>query len=346
MNFLYSVFEPATRFPILAGFAVMLLTGGMLVVGGGLSVGQYALLLFLIQRFLFPFGFLGQTVNNYQRAISAAEEVFDLFDLPLEPEDGILPLLASELRGEIRFEHVDFSYGDVPVLRDFSLYFPAGETIAIVGATGAGKSTLVKLLVRFFDVEGGRILIDGYDIRNLRVAELRRAIGLVGQEPFLFNGTAAENIAYGDPGAGSEAIVNAARLAEADSFISPLPNGYDTPIGERGVKLSGGQRQRLCIARAVLKDPPILILDEATSAVDNETEEAIQRSLDRIAAGRTTIIIAHRLSTVRHASRIYVMAEGRVIESGGHEELVARNGFYASLWRLQTGGSISEPPES
>ena len=215
--------------------------------------------------------------------------------------------------------------------------------MAIVGPTGAGKTTLIKLLLRFYDVAGGRITLDGHDIRDLDLTDLRRAIGYVSQDVFLFHGTVRENITYGTPEASQDEIIAAARVAEAHEFIMALPQGYDTIVGERGQKLSGGQRQRVSIARAVLKDPPVLILDEATSSVDNETEAAIQRSLERIAVGRTTILIAHRLSTVRNADRIFVLQNGDLHETGRHEELVAAGGMYAALWRVQTGERLRAP---
>ena len=214
---------------------------------------------------------------------------------------------------------------------------PAGETVGIVGSTGAGKTTLVKLLLRFYDVQQGCIRLDGHDLRDLRLKDLRRAIGFVSQDVYLFHGTVRENIAYGTFDATDEQIVEAAKIAEAHDFIMSLPQGYDTIVGERGQKLSGGQRQRVSIARAVLKDPPVLILDEATSSVDNETEALIQRSLEKIAVGRTTIVIAHRLSTVRNADRIFVLERGQLVEHGRHDELVASGGIYARLWGVQTG---------
>jgi ATP-binding cassette subfamily B protein len=217
---------------------------------------------------------------------------------------------------------------------------PAGETIGIVGSTGAGKSTLVKLLLRFYDVQEGVITLDGHDLRDLQTPDLRRSIGFVSQDVFLFHGTVRENIAYGTFEATDEQIEEAAKIAEAHDFIMQLPQGYDTIVGERGQKLSGGQRQRISIARAVLKDPPVLILDEATSSVDNETEALIQRSLEKIAVGRTTIIIAHRLSTVRNADRIFVLERGQLRESGTHDELVASGDLYASLWNVQTGSRV------
>jgi ATP-binding cassette subfamily B protein len=214
---------------------------------------------------------------------------------------------------------------------------PAGSTIGIVGATGSGKSTIVKLLLRLYEIQGGEILLDGLPIHQLELADLRRAIGLVSQEVFLFHGTVAENIAYGSFDAPRAAIERAAQLAEASRFIEALPQGYDTVVGERGQRLSGGQRQRIALARAILKNPPVLILDEATAAVDNETEAAIQRSLDLITAERTTLVIAHRLSTVRHADQIVVMDQGRIVEQGSHDSLIAAGGAYVNLWRVQAG---------
>ncbi|KXK41238.1 ABC transporter ATP-binding protein, partial [Nitrosomonas europaea] len=218
-----------------------------------------------------------------------------------------------------------------------SLTVHAGQTIALVGATGSGKSTVVKLLLRFYEPQQGRILLDGHDIRDLRLHDLRKSIGLVSQDVYLFHGTVYENIAYGSSSASMEDVIAAARTAEAHDFIMELPDDYQTIVGERGQKLSGGQRQRISIARAVLKNPPVLVLDEATSAVDNETEAAIQRSLERITVGRTTIVIAHRLSTIRNAHCIYVLDKGEVVETGTHEALLARNGLYANLWQVQTG---------
>ncbi|MDX1413434.1 MAG: ATP-binding cassette domain-containing protein, partial [Candidatus Promineifilaceae bacterium] len=285
--------------------------------------------------------------------MASTERVLDLLDKEPEINSGDHMLPVEQVRGEITFNDVNFSYdgnrisgnGQLlsqvhPVIRDLSIQIPAGNTIAIVGATGSGKSTLVKLLLRFYDVQDGSIRIDDLDIKKLRLSDLRGAIGFVSQDVFLFHGTVQENISYGTFDASFDQITVAAKTAEAHDFIVNLPQGYDTIVGERGQKLSGGQRQRLSIARAVLKDPPVLILDEATSAVDNETEAAIQRSMARIIVGRTTIMIAHRLSTVRHADLIYVMDQGVIREQGKHEELVASGGIYADLWRVQTGAAI------
>jgi ATP-binding cassette subfamily B protein len=270
--------------------------------------------------------------------MASTQRVMDLLDRPIAIPSGDRPLPLAGVRGELRFERVLFSYaGRPPLLEGFDLTVPAGSTLGIVGATGSGKSTIVKLLLRLYAIQSGRILIDGRPIDELSLADLRRAIGLVSQEVFLFHGTVAENIAYGSFDAPRSAIERAADLAEAAAFIHALPDGFDTVVGERGQRLSGGQRQRIALARAILKDPPILILDEATAAVDNETEAAIQRSIDQITRARTTLVIAHRLSTVRHADRIVVMEHGRIVESGCHDELLHRRGTYASLWRVQAG---------
>ncbi|HEY9647114.1 MAG TPA: ATP-binding cassette domain-containing protein, partial [Chroococcidiopsis sp.] len=246
--------------------------------------------------------------------------------------------VQGAVRGEVMLRDVSFAYRDrPPVIEHLSLDIPAGKTIAIVGSTGSGKSTLVKLLLRLYEIQAGTITLDGIPIQDLRLRDLRQAIGLVSQDVFLFHGTVWENITYGSPDVTRAEVIAAAKIAEAHDFIEQLPNGYDTIVGERGQKLSGGQRQRLAIARAVLKDPPILILDEATSAVDNETEAAIQRSLEKITQNRTTIAIAHRLSTIRNADQIYVMEQGKLVEQGRHEALLERNGIYASLWRVQMG---------
>jgi ATP-binding cassette subfamily B protein len=242
------------------------------------------------------------------------------------------------VKGHLELRDVTFAYnGRTPVIQHLSLDIPAGKTIAIVGSTGSGKSTLVKLLLRLYEIQGGTITLDGIELRELTLKDLRSCIGLVSQDVFLFHGTVAENIAYGTFDATLSEITAAAKIGEAHDFIMELPQGYDTIVGERGQKLSGGQRQRIAIARAVLKNPPILILDEATSAVDNETEAAIQRSLEKITVDRTTIAIAHRLSTVRNADCIYVMEQGQLVEQGRHEELIERQRIYASLWRVQSG---------
>lgn len=270
--------------------------------------------------------------------MASVRRVMNLLDTPIAIPQGNFTLPLSTVRGEVQFEDITFAYnGRNSVLKNLSLHVPAGQTIGIVGATGSGKSTLAKLLLRFYDVQSGRILIDGLDIRDLNLSDLRQCIGWVSQDVFLFHGTVAENIRYGSFDATRDQIVQAAKLAEAHEFIEQLPQGYDTIVGERGQKLSGGQRQRLAIARAILKDPPILILDEATSAVDNETEAAIQRSLAKITQDRTTIAIAHRLSTIRHSHCIYVMNQGQIVEQGTHDDLLSEDGIYTKLWHVQSG---------
>ncbi|MDW5416575.1 ABC transporter ATP-binding protein [Iodobacter sp. CM08] len=326
---------PVIRMAILSGFVVTLVYGGYLALNGKIGVGSYSVLVFLTQRLLWPLTGLADIADLYQRSMTAIERVLDLLDTPIHIHYEGQPL--GQIKGALSFEHVSFSYGEQPVLKDISLHIAAGQTVAFVGATGSGKSTLLKLLLRFYEQQQGSIKIDGIASQDIALLDLRRAIGYVGQDVFLSDASIAQNIAYGQQAADIKAVVAAARAAEAHEFIERLPQGYDTQIGERGQKLSGGQRQRLALARAIYKNPKILVLDEATSAVDNETEAAIQRSLDQIAKGRTTLVVAHRLSTVRNAHCIYVMEQGEIIEAGTHELLLAQEGNYAALWRLQTG---------
>ncbi len=335
---LSAAYIPLIRMLILVGFTALLLFGGMAAANDKMSVGSYSVLVFLIQRLLWPLTRLGATFDQYQRAMASTNRVMNLLDTPIAIHPGDIALPVESVRGKVEFKNVTFAYGNrAPVIKDLCLQIPAGKTIAVVGATGSGKSTLVKLLLRFYEVHAGSITIDDIDIHKLKLRDLRRCMGLVSQDVFLFHGTVADNIAYGSFDATEEEILKAAKIAEADEFIAHLPQGYETIVGERGQKLSGGQRQRIAIARAVLKNPPILILDEATSAVDNETEAAIQRSLERITVDRTTIAIAHRLSTIRNADCIYVMEYGELVESGTHEELLQKSGIYANLWRVQSG---------
>jgi ATP-binding cassette subfamily B protein len=335
---LSAAFNPLIRMLILGGFTVLLFWGGMATYSGKISIGNYSVLLVLVQRLLWPLVSLGEIFDKYQRSMASTNRIMDLLNAPINIIPGEKSLPIEQVRGEIFFQQVTFAYTNrEPVIKNLSLYIPAGKTIAIVGSTGSGKSTLVKLLLRLYEISGGRITIDGIDIQELNLGDLRRSIGLVSQDVFLFHGTVAENIAYGTFDARDEEIIAAGKIAEAHDFIMRLPQGYETIVGERGQKLSGGQRQRIAIARAVLKNPPILILDEATSAVDNETEAAIQRSLERITVNRTTIAIAHRLSTIRNADCIYVMEYGELIESGTHEELLDKNRIYAGLWQVQSG---------
>jgi ATP-binding cassette subfamily B protein len=334
-----SAFVPLIRMAILAGFTLTLLVGGRAALRGDLALGSYSVLVYMTQRLLWPLTRLGETLDLYQRAMASCRRIFGLLEVQPTIRSGEETLRAP-VRGAVRFEGVRFAYrtaDGTEVLRGLDLDIPAGETHAIVGATGAGKSTVVKLLLRLYEPTAGRITLDGRPLEDLTFASLRGAMGFVAQEVFLFQGTVRENLTYGRPEATDAEIVTAATLAEAHEFIQELPEGYDTVVGERGQKLSGGQRQRLTLARAILRDPAILVLDEATSAVDNETEAAIQRSLDRVSSDRTTIVIAHRLSTVRHADRIHVLEGGRVTEAGTHEDLLAQAGLYAAFWRVQTG---------
>lgn len=336
-----AAFIPLIRILILLAFMSIMLFGGMEVMANRLEVGTYSVLVFLTQRLLWPLTRLGETLDQYQRAMASIQRVMSLLDTPIQIHPGHLHLPVHQVKGEVRFQDVSFEYyPGLPIIHNVSLTIPAGQTVAIVGSTGSGKSTLVKLLLRFYEVHTGDITLDGIGIETLQLKDLRQAIGLVSQDVFLFHGTVYENIAYGQPHIDQAQVERAAKNAEAHEFIRQLPQSYHTIVGERGQKLSGGQRQRLAISRTLLKDPPILILDEATSAVDNETEAAIQRSLDRITVNRTTIAIAHRLSTIRHADCIYVMEQGRIVEQGKHEQLLTHDDIYAQLWRVQTGQRV------
>lgn len=331
---------PVIRIAILAGFVATLLYGGLLTLHGELGVGSYSALVYLTQRLLWPLTRLAELTDLYQRSMTSVRRVFALLAMPRPPDRG-QRAIEGRARGALHFRALRFAYGETEVLHGIDLEVPAGQTIGLVGATGSGKSTLIKLLLRFETPSAGRVELDGIDIEELPRSVLRRQIGHVAQDPFLTDGSVAENIAYGDAEPDAARIVEAARAAEAHGFISALPRGYDTQVGERGHTLSGGQRQRIALARALYRDPALLVLDEATSAVDNETEAAIQRSLAKAAEGRSVLVVAHRLSTVRHAHCIHVLEAGRIVESGTHEALLEQNGLYAGLWRLQTGESAA-----
>ena len=333
---LSAAFIPIIRIAILFGFTATLLIGGFMALDGEINVAMYSVLLFITQRLLWPLTELGDTFDLYQRAMASFKRINALKNTQPDIQNGSIE--AGSIEKLIALEDVNFSYVDnFPVLNDVSINIKKGSTTAIVGSTGSGKSTLIKLLLRLYDVKAGKIKFDDIDIKDLNIHSLRKTIGLVSQDIFLFEGTVFENIAYGNLEASNVDIWKAAKLSESDEFINLLPNKEDTIVGERGQKLSGGQRQRISIARAILKNPEILILDEATSAVDNETEAAIQRSLDTLKEGRTVIAIAHRLSTIRNADIIYVLEKGQIVESGTHEELVKLKKVYANLWDVQTG---------
>lgn len=333
-----AAFIPLIRFAILFAFLAILLIGGFQAWQGVIAVGTYSFLVFITQRLLWPLTTLGRTLDDYQRSMASTHRVLDLIDTPIHISGGTQTLDHAHIRGEVRYEAVNFGYRERPqLLNHFDLTIQAGSTLGIVGATGSGKSSLVKVLLRLYPLSGGQILLDDIPIDQLQLADLRRAIALVSQDIYLFHGTVRENIAYAAPQATEAAVRESARQAEALDFIDALPDGFDTVVGERGQRLSGGQRQRIALARAILKDAPILVLDEATAAVDNDTEAAIQRSLMHITANRTTLVIAHRLSTVRHADRIVVMDQGRIVEDGTHDQLLHQPGAYADLWRVQAG---------
>lgn len=333
-------YKPLIRMLIALGFGGTLLLGSYWVLNGSgwLTVGELVLFSMMIQRILWPITRLGQTVSDFERVKASVSRVFGLLDTEPAIADAENPEEMERAGGAIRFDKVHFHYSNkVPILQGLDFAVKPGETIGIAGTTGSGKSTLIKLLLRFYDVESGNITIDGIDLRKLTLRDLRRNISLVSQDTYLFHGTISENIAYGIEGCTPNEIEAAAIAARLHDFVCTLPERYETMVGERGIKLSGGQRQRLSIARAILKNAPILILDEATSSVDTETEREIQQNLDKFAAGRTALVVAHRLSTIRNADRIMVLHEGRLAESGQHNELVAQGGIYADLWNVQTG---------
>ena len=337
---LSAAFIPIIRIAILFGFTATLLIGGFLALDGEIKVATYSVMLFITQRLLWPLTELGVIFDSYQKAMASFRRIINLKNTSPTIDNGTEKLTSFDKKIEI--SNLNFEYvKNFPVLNDISIDINKGQTTAIVGSTGSGKSTLIKLVLRLYDSTSGEIKFDGKNIRHLELDSLRNKIGLVSQDIFLFEGTVFENIAYGNLDAKDEEVWEAARLSESDKFINLLPNKENTIVGERGQKLSGGQRQRISIARAILKNPEILILDEATSAVDNETEAAIQRSINTLKEGRTVIAIAHRLSTIRNAEIIYVLEEGKVVESGNHESLLEINGVYSKLWSVQTGEKIS-----
>ncbi len=335
---LSAAFIPLIRFAILFAFLAILVIGGLQAWQGDLEIGIYSFLVFITQRLLWPLTTLGHILDEYQRSMASTNRVLDLIDRSIKISSGSLRLNPRKVNGAIRFVNVDFKYDDRNnLLENFNLEISAGSTLGIVGSTGSGKSSLVKLILRLYALNSGQIELDGVPIEEFNLVDLRRAIALVSQEFYLFHGTIEENISYGNNDATLDQIKKAAKLAEASEFIGKLPQGYNTVVGERGQKLSGGQCHRIALARAILKDAPILILDEATASVDNETEAAIQRSLSKITSNRTTIVIAHRLSTIKNADRIIVMSKGSIVESGKHLSLLENKGIYSELWNVQAG---------
>ena len=335
-----SVYVPAIRMFIALGFAGTLVIGAYWAIQTPpqFSLGNLAFFAMMIQRLLWPITRLGSVFDEFERARASARRVFGLIDTPNVIQNPINPKKLPNKPGNLILENVDFAYNPaLPILKNINLKIESGQSIGIAGSTGAGKTTLIKLLLRLYDVTGGSIKLEGIDLRELDLFDLRKNIALVSQSVYLFHGTIRENIAYGMGDLEDKFIIEAAKKAQLHDFIKELPNGYDSVIGERGIKLSGGQRQRLSIARAILKNAPVLILDEATSSVDTETEKAIQESLNELTKDRTTIIIAHRLSTIRNADKIVVLKDTGISEVGTHEELVELGGLYSELWRVQLG---------
>jgi ATP-binding cassette subfamily B protein len=327
-------------------YVAIAVIGGLRVASGQMSLGDVVAFIQYSRQFTFPIIQVASIVNVLQSAVASAERVFELLDEPEEVPDPVAPATLPRVAGAVAFHDVSFSYDpERPLIEHLDLEVDAGRTVAIVGPTGAGKTTLVNLLMRFYELDGGRITLDGIDTRQLTRDELRSAFGMVLQDTWLFHGTVRENIEYGRLDATEDELHAAAEAAHVDHFVRTLPDGYDTVIDDDATNVSAGEKQLLTIARAFLADPPILILDEATSSVDTRTEVLIQKAMKRLMTGRTTFVIAHRLSTIRDADTILVMDKGHIVEQGTHEELLRHGGHYAALWRRQSGGFIDVTPE-
>jgi len=334
-----SAFVPVIRMGVLAGFLGTILIGSHMALSGALAVGSYSVLVFLTQRFLWPFTTLGTLVDDFERSMASSQRIFNLLNTDVRIIENKNFIESVNLKSDINFEKISFNYPDgLDLFKNFSMSIGYGTSVGIVGDTGSGKTTLAKLLLRLYDPSSGAIKIGDHNIKEMSIASLRNKIGVVNQETFLFNGTIRNNIAYGSGNCSEKDIVRAAEQSQCVEFISTLRDGYDTVIGERGQKLSGGQKQRLAIARAIIREPDILIFDEATSSVDNRTESLIQKSFMDIKENRTMIIIAHRLSTIRNCDNIFVIKHSRIHEQGTHDQLMLkRDSFYAELWNIQTG---------
>lgn len=336
--YISSMFTPLIRILVMCGFLTTLIVGGQLTLAGEIDVGTFSVLIFLIQRLLWPLTRLGQTLDLFQRAMASSRRIFDLMKSPIILKSGFIDRQSQKVFGDIEFKNVSFSYTeDVDILKNFNLKITQGQSLGVVGSTGSGKSTLIKLLQRFYDPTEGVVLLDGQDVKNYKLNFLRSSISVVSQDVYLFHGTILENLKFAKPDASETEIFKATTQACIHDFIQSLPNGYQTVVGERGQKLSGGQKQRLSIARMLLADSPIVVLDEATSAVDNIMEAKLQLKLDEVLHGKTVIVIAHRLSTVINCDQIIVLEDGVILESGPHGELLQSSNVYKSLWSIQTG---------
>ena len=339
---LSSAFVPLVRMGVLSGFLGTMIIGSYLALDGTIAVGSYSVLVFLTQRFLWPFTTLGETVDLFERSMASTKRILDLLDTPQKIKDNKDSIILDDFNQDINFNNINFHYSEnKPIFKNLNLNINKNTLVGIVGQTGSGKTTIIKLLLRFYDTIGGSINIGSHEIKDIKIKNLRENVGYVSQDIFMFDGSIKDNIAYPNMG-NDDQIIAVAKQSQAHEFIMKLENGYDTFIGERGQKLSEGQKQRIAIARALYKNPSILVFDEATSSVDNETELLLQKAIYSISKDRTTIVIAHRLSTVRNADNIFVLGNGTILESGNHKKLLDKKGVYNKLWKIQTGKILLE----